>query len=40
MKIAVVGTRYMGLVSGVCFADVGIEVTCDDIDRKKMDNLK
>jgi UDPglucose 6-dehydrogenase len=40
MKIAVVGTGYVGLVSGACFADVGIEVTCVDIDQKKIDKLK
>lgn len=40
MKITVVGTGYVGLVSGTCFADVGIEVVCVDIDQKKIDNLK
>ena len=39
MKIAVVGTGYVGLVTGTCFAEVGIEVTCVDIDQKKIDNL-
>lgn len=39
MKIAVVGTGYVGLVTGSCFAEVGIDVTCIDIDQKKIDNL-
>ncbi len=40
MKIAVVGTGYVGLVTGACLSDVGIEVTCIDIDEKKIENLK
>jgi UDPglucose 6-dehydrogenase len=40
MKIAVVGTGYVGLVTGTCLAEVGIDVTCIDIDTKKIDNLK
>ncbi|MDQ2795405.1 MAG: UDP-glucose/GDP-mannose dehydrogenase family protein [Bacteroidota bacterium] len=39
MKIAVVGTGYVGLVTGTCFAEVGIDVTCIDIDQKKIVNL-
>lgn len=40
MKIAVVGTGYVGLVSGTCFAETGITVTCVDIDQKKINGLK
>jgi UDPglucose 6-dehydrogenase len=40
MKIAVVGTGYVGLVTGTCFAEVGIDVICIDIDQKKIDNLR
>ena len=36
MKIAVAGTGYVGLVAGVCFAEVGHDVTCVDIDEKKV----
>ena len=32
MKIIIVGTGYVGLVSGVCFADMGIDVVCVDVD--------
>ena len=40
MKIAVVGTGYVGLVSGTCFAETGITVVCVDIDKKKIGNLQ
>ena len=40
MKITIVGSGYVGLVTGTCFAEVGIEVTCVDIDKKKIDNLQ
>ena len=40
MKIAVVGTGYVGLVTGTCFADTGNTVTCIDIDNDKVESLK
>ena len=39
MKVAIVGSGYVGLVTGACFSEVGIDVICVDIDKKKIDNL-
>jgi UDPglucose 6-dehydrogenase len=40
MRIAVVGTGYVGLVTGSCFADLGNQVICVDVDRKKIQGLR
>ena len=40
MKIAVVGTGYVGLVTGTCLAESGADVTCVDIDKKKVEKMK
>ena len=39
MKIAVVGTGYVGLVTGTCFSEMGVHVTCIDVDKRKIDAL-
>ena len=40
MKIAVAGTGYVGLVAGVCFAEKGHDVTCVDVDEKKIESSR
>ncbi|MDA1215007.1 MAG: 3-hydroxyacyl-CoA dehydrogenase NAD-binding domain-containing protein, partial [Planctomycetota bacterium] len=40
MQIVMVGTGYVGLVTGTCFAESGNDVTCLDIDQKKIDDLR
>jgi UDPglucose 6-dehydrogenase len=40
MNIAIVGTGYVGLVSGTCFAETGVNVTCVDVDEKKIERLQ
>ena len=40
MNIAVIGSGYVGLVSGTCFAEMGNKVTCVDIDQKKIQKLE
>ena len=40
MRIAVVGTGYVGLVTGTCFSEMGVHVTCVDVDENKISALK
>ena len=40
MKLCMIGTGYVGLVSGVCFSDLGNDVICVDKDNNKINNLK
>ena len=40
MKIAIVGTGYVGLVTGTCFSEMGIDVTCVDVQESKIKSLK
>lgn len=39
MKIAIIGTGYVGLVAGTCFAETGNDVICMDIDKKRITSL-
>ena len=39
MKVSVIGTGYVGIVTGVCFAEKGHQITCVDVDQAKVDSI-
>ena len=40
MRIAMIGTGYVGLVSGACFSEIGVSITCVDKDAEKIERLR
>ena len=40
MNIAIVGSGYVGLVTGACFAEIGVNVACVDVDERKIEMLR
>ena len=40
MKVVIIGSGYVGLVTGGCFADMGVDVCCVDIDKQKVERLR